>query len=124
MSYDLAVFAIDGDDKAVRDRIDEIFEFLEDEAADEEDDLSCSDPRIAAFHAEITTTHPDDEGMDDDKFEESPWSSAPVEYGQDWMYLCMAYSRAEEMHALVARLAAKHGLIFYDIPDDKMHRPG
>lgn len=124
MSYDLAVFAVDGDGKAVRERIDAIFDSLEDGTEEEMDDPSYSDPRIAAFHAEITTIHPDDDEMNDDELGASPWSASPIAYGPDWIYLCMVYSRADEMHALVTRLAAKHGLTFYDIPEDEMHRPG
>lgn len=128
MSYDLAVIVVDAgaDDAAVRDRIEQVMDDVEEGV-----DPGTPDPRIAGFYQELRALYPDDvdELLDDDALDEAlreiPWAVFPLEEEPppDHVYLCMSFSWAEEVYGVVSGLADKHGLVFYDPQEDEFRRP-
>ncbi|MDT0202959.1 hypothetical protein [Nocardioides sp. AE5] len=116
MSYDLLVLTPDGPGgprvfERVRTVLDSMRSALVDPPAE-------PDARIAAFHDEITGLFPDagDDDADADGGEQAevPWSISPQIQAPDWLYLCITWSRAEELHHAVDRLAATHGLAVFN----------
>lgn len=120
MSFDLLVLATRGlDAAAVRERIASAMDDVE--SADDTPPAS-PDRDLAAFLAEITRLHPTYEQLSDlspgGDADQVPWSVSPVIDSPDWIYLCVSWSRAEEMSAAVQRVAAANGLSVYDPQSD------
>ncbi len=112
MSFDLLVLATHGlDATAVRERIASVMTDVE--SADDRQPPS-PDAGITAFLAEITGLYPTD-GDDPDQV---PWSITPGITAPDWLYLCVSWSRAQELSEVVRRVAAEHGLSVYDPQSD------
>ncbi len=83
-------------------------------------------PGIARFHAELTALHPEiddcpEEKLDDKEF--CPWSVA-FDRSAGHLIVSCVWSRADAVGELVQRLAAKHGLAFYDPQSERIRHPG
>lgn len=81
---------------------------------------------IAAFYSEITALHPEINDIPEDQVENTehcPWS-APFDHSSGHIILCCVWSRADYVGDLVSRLAAKHGLAFYDPQSERVSYPG
>lgn len=114
MSYDLLVFAPDA---APSRRAD----FLEwyDAQTEWEDDQACDDPAIGtpalqAFYADLSASFPP-----------APVDGAPPEAGTEYMIgasliyiVFLDWDKIDQAHEAVFRLAAKHGLGFFDVSSD------
>lgn len=112
MSFDLLVLATRGlDADAVRARIASV---MDDVASADDPQPPSPDAGITAFLAEITRLYPTD-GRDPDQV---PWSVAPAITAPDWIYLCVSWSRAQELSEVVRRVAAEHCLSVYDPQSD------
>jgi len=73
-------------------------------------------PAVKAFYAELTAKHPEIDDIPADQVEDRnhcPWSAAMNKSGGHVIMSC-EWPRAEYVATLVASLAAKHGLAFYD----------
>jgi hypothetical protein len=73
-------------------------------------------PGIEAFYQELTTMHPEIDDIPDDEIDNTdhcPWSVA-FDRSNGHIIMCCVWSKAEYVGNLVPRLAAKHGLTFYD----------
>jgi len=115
MSFDLAVF--DFDTAADADDIDAHYEGLCDA-----DGTATPGPRVAAFIAECKQRWP---GDSDEDFDDSPWSTWPLE-GQattTGLVANIRWSAAEDMLAAWLELAERHGLTLYDPQEDRVYLP-
>jgi hypothetical protein len=116
MSYDLAVWEGEqpGDDEVAG----QTYQYLC-ETYLEADELLPPTPRLAAFARALLDVYPD---IDSDGGDESPWSTAPLsgEAIGPLMSLPMRHSRAEEISAWAAQIAAQHGLVCYDPQMDRL----
>ncbi|NHZ79424.1 hypothetical protein F2P44_09065 [Massilia sp. CCM 8695] len=119
MSYDLMVFAPEA---APKKR--EAFLAWYDEQAEWGEGHSYADPAVAspalqAFYADIVHTFPalaleDLAGEDND--EDSPGTDYTI--GKSLIYITFSWDQIDEAHATVTRLAAKHGVGFFDVSSD------
>jgi hypothetical protein len=80
---------------------------------------------IGAFYEELTVKHPE---IDDLTLEQAsdtelcPWSIG-FNRSDGHVVMCCAWSRAEYVGRLLATLAAKHGLAFYDPQEGTVRYP-
>ncbi|WP_433467051.1 hypothetical protein [Spirillospora sp. CA-128828] len=77
-----------------------------------------TDPRVADFLTGLRARFPD---LKDD-LESSPWNSDPW-VGSDHVILTAAWSRADEIEAVVKRLAAEHELVLYNPQEEIVRNP-
>jgi len=83
-------------------------------------------PGIGAFHAELTALHPEIDDVPEDQVDDTdlcPWSIA-FDRSEGHIIMSCVWSKAEPVGQLVARLAAKHGLAFYDPQSERVVCPG
>lgn len=76
-------------------------------------------PGLARFHAELDDC-PEDK-LDDEEF--CPWSAA-FDRSEWHVIMSCVWPRADAVGELVQRLAAKHGLAFYDPQSGRILQPG
>ncbi|WP_446216196.1 hypothetical protein [Micromonospora sp. IBHARD004] len=118
MSYDLAVW--EGDRPANDAQAETVFEqlystFIEDEYP------TPPTPRIQAYVQALLTRWGD---LTDDDEDQSPWSAGlSIDSASGpFIYFAMVFSRAREVSAGAARIAAEHGLVCFD-PQLRRLRP-
>jgi hypothetical protein len=73
-------------------------------------------PGVAAFYAELTELHPEIDDVPEEQVDDTdlcPWSIA-FDRSEGHIIMCCVWSKADEVGLLVSRLAAKHGLAFFD----------
>jgi hypothetical protein len=73
-------------------------------------------PAVQAFYAELTARYPEIDDLSEEDVDDKsrcPWSSV-MSRSQGHVIMSCVWPRAEYVGALVASLAAKHGLAFYD----------
>lgn len=97
-----------------------------------EGDTSGVEPSAAidAFYEELTSLHPelDDVAVgaiaagDVDDVDRCPWS-ARFDRSPGHLILCCAWSKADDVEALVKRLARAHGLSVYDPQSERITLP-
>jgi hypothetical protein len=71
---------------------------------------------IESFYNELTEQHPELDDIPEDQLDDSdlcPWSVA-FDRSPGHIIMCCVWPKAEYVGDLVARLASKHGLTFYD----------
>ena len=107
MSFDLGV--LDFDDKPTSDEVEQRYELLCDGA----DDGQAPSERIDAMLAECIRRWP---GETDEEFDESPWSSWPLENQRTaaGLVVNIRWGAAEEMRSQWQEMAERHGLVLYD----------
>jgi hypothetical protein len=114
MSYDLMVF---DPDAAPRER--EAFQSWFDAQTEWTEEHSYEDPRIttpalASWFAEMSETFPPMNGpfasADYDNLKRTDYS-----IGRSVIYAAFAWSQAKSAFAMVERMAAKHGVGFFDV---------
>lgn len=126
MSYDLMVFA---PETAPKKRT--AFLAWHEEQTDLGEDHSYADPAVAtpalqAFYADIVQAFPamplgEDEDEDEDKDEEvEDEDSTDTDYtiGKAFIYMSFPWTRIDDAHATVTRLAGLHGVGFFDVSSD------
>lgn len=86
---------------------------------DADDALVEPTARIQAYAEALAAQFPDEES------EESPWSAgSPVGAGTGpFLYICVGYSYADQVGPVAERLAAEHGLVFFN-PQTTPGNPG
>ncbi|RVX46682.1 hypothetical protein EDD27_9576 [Nonomuraea polychroma] len=115
MSYDLAVW--EGRRPATDEIAGDVYQALM-ELMDQDGETSPT-PRISTYVQAVLERWPALEEVDD--VDEAPWSVTPEASGSI-VYLCMMYSKAEEVSEFAADLAQEHGLVCYD-PQMRCLRP-
>jgi hypothetical protein len=83
-------------------------------------------PAIQAFYDELTAQHPEIDDIPEDQLEDKdlcPWSIA-FDKSDGHIIMCCIWPKADYVGELVARLAAKHGLAFYDPQSERVVYPG
>src|SRR5262245_55213157 len=83
-------------------------------------------PGVDAFYKEITAQHPEIDSIPEDQLGDTdlcPWSVAFDRSGGH-VIMCCVWSKADYVGNLVARLAEKHGLAFYDPQSERVVYPG
>ena len=83
-------------------------------------------PAIDAFYKELTAQHPEIDDVPEDQADNTdlcPWSVA-FDRSEGHITMCCAWSKADYVRDLVSRLAAKHGLAFYDPQSERVVYPG
>lgn len=79
-------------------------------------------PQVEAFHRDLTARWPNLDDVPDDDVDSSPWS-AGITVLREGVVLTIAWSRAEEVAAVVLGLADKHGLVAYDPQGGTVQHP-
>jgi hypothetical protein len=80
---------------------------------------------VEAFYRELTELHPEIDDLPEEEIgdvERSPWSCA-MDRSPGHVLMNCVWSRADYVHALVHRLAAKHGLAVFDPQASKITHP-
>lgn len=112
MTYDMAVW--EGERPASDEQAGEIFSALYDRYLESEGlDVSPTD-RIRHYVEALLERWPDDE--------DGPWATSPLmdEASGPIIYFPMSYSRADEVSAYCAQIAAEHRLICFDVQWNRM----
>lgn len=120
MSYDIAVF---DPRHELRDR--DVFMDWYDAVAEWEDELDYQDPANAtpalqAWYREMIDTFPPMNGPDRSPMEdEAQWEwAADYTIAKDIIYVAFGWPKAEQAYETMHRLAAKHGVGFFDASGD------
>lgn len=82
-------------------------------------------PGIESFYRELTALHPEIGDTPADQAHDAdlcPWSVA-FDRSDGHIILCCIWSKADYVGELVARLAARHGLAFYDPQSETITYP-
>lgn len=82
-------------------------------------------PGIEAFYAELTGLHPEIDDVPEDQADDTdlcPWSLA-FDRSEGYISMSCVWSKAEYVGELIERLAAKHGLTFYDPQSERVVNP-
>ncbi len=124
MSYDLMVFAAEA---APKKR--EAFLAWHEEQTELDEDHSYADPAVTsaalqAFYADIVQTFPalplDERADEDEGDEEEDEDMTDTDYtiGKAFIYMSFPWTRIDDAHATVTRLAGQHGVGFFDVSSD------
>lgn len=72
--------------------------------------------KIRSFLADITKIYPEARDLPYERFDEAVWSDGPLinNAGGPFFYFGIVWTRAKEVAPVVARIAAKHGLVCFD----------
>ena len=82
------------------------------------DDPNVTTPALAAWFAEISQAFPPMNGpFASDDFDNPRVTDFCI--GRSVIYAASAWAQAEDAHAAVSRLAAKHSVGFYDVSSDE-----
>ncbi|HEV8146058.1 MAG TPA: hypothetical protein VGP79_06750 [Bryobacteraceae bacterium] len=79
-------------------------------------------PAVEAFYRELCSIYPEIDTLPADEVDNCPWSIAHDRSGSH-VLMCMVWSRAEDVAAVVMDLAVKHGLICFDPQATKVYLP-
>jgi hypothetical protein len=107
VSFDLVVWAMDGDASA--DDVGAAYELCQ----QGEHDNGGRDPRIAAFHEELTSAYP---------VRNKAWTNAP-HVASDHVEMKVADDAADEVLLEIERLAGVHRLLLLDPQGGTVYRP-
>jgi hypothetical protein len=83
-------------------------------------------PGIDAFYRELTAQHPEIDDVPEERIDDKdmcPWSAA-FDRSEGHIIMCCIWPKADYVGDLVGRLAAKHGLAFYDPQSERIVYPG
>ena len=83
-------------------------------------------PGIEAFYKELTAQHPEIDDIPEDQVDNTdlcPWSVA-FDRSDGHIIMCCRWPKADYVGDLVSRLAARHGLAFYDPQSERVVYPG
>ena len=108
-SFDLLVWALDAD--ATADDVGAAYELCR--QGEHED--GPPDPRIAGFHAALTSTHPHSDG--------TPWAVWPLHVAADHVEMNLADHADDQVLLDIERLAAEYGLLLLDPQGDTVYPP-
>jgi hypothetical protein len=117
MSYDLMVFdlgAAPPGREAFLDWYDGQTQWTEDHAYD---DPAVATPALRAFYLDMLAAFPvgaERPGGDDD----DELSGTDYTVGKSLIYMSFAWDQVDQAHEAVFRLAARHGLGFFDVSSD------
>ncbi|MGX1778320.1 hypothetical protein ACWIGW_39870 [Nocardia brasiliensis] len=121
MTYDLAVWegAPPSDDDAAGNEHERLYRLYIEPYFDTEATVPPTDG-IRAFVADLLARWPDLDGTDDD--DDRPWANGPLLEGASgpYIYFTMMYSMAEAVSAYCVERAIAHGLVCYDINQDRL----
>ena len=78
-----------------------------------------SSPSVRKFYSELNKLY---KSLDADDGDESPWSVDP-DISKHHVAMCITYSSVNEVVPMIAALAAKHGLVFYDPQSNSVINP-
>ena len=87
--------------------------------------LEGESPQVSAFYIELTNKWPEIDTIPEDKIDDHdycPWSCAMERSGMHVLMSCV-WSKAKDVAEFVEKLAAKHGLLFYDPQEDEVRLP-
>lgn len=117
MSYDFAIW--EGDAPTGPHAATATYEELVARYLDTDDDLTAPTARIEAYAEALAAQFPDHES------EDTPWSSGgPIGAGTGpILYISVGYSHADQVGPVAERLAAEHGLVFFN-PQTAPAAPG
>jgi hypothetical protein len=107
VSFDLVVWAMDGG--ATADDVGAAYELCQ--QGEHED--GARDPRIAAFHTELTSAYPDGNGA---------WAQLP-HVASDHVEMHVADDATDEVLLEIERLAGVHRLLLWDPQGGTVYRP-
>lgn len=82
-------------------------------------------PAIESFYAELTARYPEIDAVPEDRREDQepcPWSIA-FDRSAGHLIMCSIWSMADDTGLLIATLARKHGLAFYDPQSERVTYP-
>lgn len=83
-------------------------------------------PGIESFYRELTALHPELDDVPEHRIDDHdfcPWSVA-FDRSEGHVIVCCVWPKADYVGRLVARLAARHGLAFYDPQSERIVQPG
>ena len=83
-------------------------------------------PAVGAFYDELTATHPEIDTVTDEQLDDKdlcPWSCA-LDRSDGHVIMSCVWSKADDVGQLVASLADRHGLVFYDPQSERVRFPG
>lgn len=80
--------------------------------------------KIKAFVADLNARWPDLDDLHQDDVDESPWADSPLIGNAvgPFLYFAMMYSKAEDVAVYAAERAKAHGLVCFDINQDRLRR--
>ena len=79
-------------------------------------------PHVHQFVQELTARYPQIDDVPEERVDDCPWSIA-FDQSDGHVMMSIAWSRAEEMLAVVRDLAAKHRLVCYDPQENVVYNP-
>ncbi|WP_174187926.1 hypothetical protein [Nocardia barduliensis] len=87
----------------------------------EGDDLPPAE-RMRSFVADLNARWPDLDDLDEDSVDDSPWGDSPLieNASGPYIYFTTMYSKAAEVAAYAAERAKAHGLVFFDVNQDRL----
>lgn len=109
MSFDLLVWALDAD--ATAEDVGAAYELCR----QGEHDNAAPHPRIAAFHAALTSAHP--------HTDRTPWAAWPLHVAADHVEMNLTDDADDEVLLDIERLAAANGLLLLDPQGDTVYAP-
>lgn len=116
MSYDLMVFATEvapKDREAFMEWYDQQTEWEEEHSYDNPE---VSTPALRAWFLDMIQTYPALNGpFSPDTLAEDEASTTDYSVGRSVIYAAFAWSKAEQAYEAMFRLAAKHGVGFFDV---------
>jgi hypothetical protein len=112
VSFDLVVWAMDAG--ATADDVGAAYELCRQGEHVDGD----RDPRVAAFHRELTSVWSDADGPG-----YSPWAVRPLHVAGDHVELNLTDDAADEVLLEIERLAGEHGLFLLDPQGDTVYPP-
>lgn len=82
-------------------------------------------PAIESFYAELTAQHPEIGDVPEDRREDKDYCPWSIEFDRSpgHLIMCSVWSRADHTGGLIAALARKHGLAFYDPQSERVTYP-
>ncbi|MFC7490463.1 MULTISPECIES: hypothetical protein [unclassified Knoellia] len=112
MSYDFAALVPEAAGRTDDETLAAAAELIDDESSPE-----TVDPRVAAFHAELSSIV---EGLPDGEQWVSVWPLAPTAQA---LFVPVTYPSADDALLTLLRLASRHGLVLVDLSSDSVDHP-
>jgi len=78
--------------------------------------------RVRSFVADLNARWPDLDDLDEESVDDSPWADSPLigNAGGPFIYFATMYSKAEEVASYAAERAEVHGLVLFDVSDNRL----
>lgn len=116
MGYDLAVWH--SEKKLTAAEAQKIYELLAD--GEPSEDVKPDD-RLKAFRDQVIAKYPPMDAVAEENADEATWSDESG--GSDaYMFLSIAYSKAEAMTEFIFATTKAHGLVCYDPQDEEVYQ--